>query len=215
MNTVLRIAVPALIAGAALLAACASGSGSGAGNLVWKEGSAPATSPGPAPEHRSSGGSGKTVTVPQDVLDELEAFFGKPQFLLAQRIEVDASRIPFRAAMVPVSDPNYVAEAEVVSQELKATGFLLRSRSPTPMVERDYPRVRVYHGLDLAAAREIQARAYSVVEESRPIFLRAVGMGDAVYRDETTGRELRQDVIVLEAEVVSGPAGYEFRQRIR
>lgn len=213
MNAASRLLAGTLLLALLIAAGCAGGSGSS--NLVWHDAGgledAP-QGPGPGSGPREPG---KTVTVPQDVLDEMDAFFSRPQFLLAERIEIDASRIPFRAATVPVCDHSYVSEVEVAAPDLKATGFLLRSLSPAPMVDRDFPRVRIYQGLDLVAAREIQARIYSRVQERRPIFLRVVAIGDAVYRDETTGRELRQEAITLSADVVEAAGGYEFRQAVR
>jgi hypothetical protein len=169
-------------------------------SLVWKEGTKeqPATGAAPAVRPASSSSSaseGRVLTIPEDVMKEIMAFVNREQFILADRIDVDASRIPFKVAMVRLADIRYVEEIESASVSEKIQAVTLRSRVKRPAVEKDFPRLRIGDGIDLVAGREIQARTYTKIDEKRPIFLNIVARGHAVYQDVASGRRLEQDVI--------------------
>jgi hypothetical protein len=192
----------------------------GAENLVMRGGPPPGV-PGnaaPASEEREErvepAAAGDVVAVPDAVVRELMAFVNRRHFLLADRIEVDASRIPFQAAMVPVADPSYVDSVELGNEDAKAVGLLIRSRSVVPMVERDFPRLRCGDGMDLVAVREIAVRTWNEVRNDRPVFITIRGVGHAVYRDEASGRQIRKDAISLVAEAVPGRGGLELRTSV-
>ncbi|MCU0724807.1 MAG: hypothetical protein MUE73_03300 [Planctomycetes bacterium] len=182
----------------------------GAESLTWR-----ASTPPPASPAREETGPGETVHVPDAVLRELIGFVNRPQFLIADRIEVDASRIPFQAAMVPVADPGYVETVELSAAKINAVGILIRSLNPVPMVDRDFPRLRVGDGTDLVAVKEITVRTYNEVDGARPLFIAVRGLGHAIYRDESSGRELRRDSVTLTAEAVPGPGGLSLRTSIK
>ena len=157
----------------------------------------------------------RVVQVPESVVAELMTFVNSPKVLMADRIEIDASRIPFQMAMVPLADPGYVDKVQMGSRGANATGILLRTKNPVPQMERDFPRLRVGDGIDILATREIQARTYNAVDENRPMFIQVQGIGNASYRDPKTGQRLERDAITLIAEVVPGPGGLVFRQRVQ
>lgn len=149
----------------------------------------------------------KIVRVPQRVLDELLAFINRPQVLLANRIVVDATRIPFKPTIIPIADPAYVETTETGSPTGNDHVIEMRSRQAVPMVERDRPRVRVGEGIDLLADALIQVRYHRRVSQQRPVYLRMRALGNAVYRDEETGRRLEKDAITFVVELVPGPDG--------
>ncbi|MHC4859169.1 MAG: hypothetical protein ACYTDY_03655 [Planctomycetota bacterium] len=210
MNATKHLAAATLLA-AALLACCASPDGNGR-KLVWNGGE---SDPPPADNSRKKGPEGdRIVKIPEAVMDQVRGFVNRPQIFIADRIEVDASRIPFQVAMVPLADPEYVQTIELAAPRLKATGFLLRCLVDQPMVERDYARLRVGDGIDLVASREIQLRTYSEVDPKRPAFLRIRALGHAVYKDEEEGRRLERDAITLDAAVISVSEGMKFRKRV-
>jgi len=159
---------------------------------------------------------GDTIKLPPEVMQELISFVNRKHFLIADRIEVDASRVPFHSSMVPVNDDRYVEtlEMEVGSSEENAVGMLIRSRSKRPLVERDRPRLRIGDGLELVAGREIRIRTYSMIDRKRPVFIRIQGVGHAVYRDEQTGERIEKDAIAIRAEVVEGKDGPQFRTQV-
>ena len=168
----------------------------------------------PAPQTREDRDPGETVKLPPEVMKELIGFVNRKHFLLADRIEIDASRVPFQSAMVPVNDKRYVESVEMGNVSENAVGMLFRARSKRPLIERDYPRIRVGDGMDLVAVREMEVRTYNGIDRNRPVFLRIQGIGHAVYKDETTGKRIEKDAIAIRAEVVKGKNGMEFRSKI-
>jgi len=162
----------------------------------------------------SRGDPGETVSLPHDVLKAIEEFVNRSHFLIADRIEVDATRIPFQAEMVLVNDNRYVETVELGNVRQKAMGFLLRARSQRPLLERERPRIRFGDGMELVAMREIQVRTYNAVDPERPVYIRIQGVGHAVYRDEESGRRIEKDAIAIRGEVVPGRDGLVFRQVI-
>jgi hypothetical protein len=167
-----------------------------------------------APPPKKERDPGETVKLPPEVMKELIGFVNRKHFLLADLIEVDASRVPFQSAMVPVNDDRYVESVEMGNVEENAVGMLLRSRTKRPMVSRDRPTLQVGDGLMLVAATEIMVRTYNKVDRKRPVFLLIQGIGHAVYRDEATGKRTEKDAIAIRAEVITGKDGYEFRSKI-
>ena len=157
----------------------------------------------------------RVVRISEKTLGELMAIINRPQCMIADRIEVEASQIPFKPAFVPVADPAYVESVQTKGPEGKPNGLLMRSRMEDQMVERDCPRLRVGDGIDLIASREIRVRYHSKVEKSRPVFLRIVALGRAVHRDVETGKRIEGDAITLFADLVEGPDGLVLRHRIR
>ena len=79
-------------------------------------------------------------------------------------------------------------------------GMLLTARTGRAKIEQEFPHVRV-SGFDIAAAQELQFRTWARVRESHPVFIRIVAVGNAVYKDEVTGRRIARDRIVIEAGV--------------
>jgi hypothetical protein len=168
------------------------------------------------PSRNDTSGRGKdeTIKLPPEIMEELIQFVNRKHFLLADRIEVDASRVPFQSAMVPVNDARYVETIEMANTRENARGMLIRSRSQRPLVERDFPRVRIGDGMQLVSTKEIRVRTYNDIEKRRPVFLRIQGIGHAVYRDETTGRRIEKDAIAIRAEVVAGSDGLKFSSKV-
>jgi hypothetical protein len=190
------------LAGLTVVLACASN-----GNGVENGGGGGAG----AGETPGGGGGEDVVTLPDAALRELKAFLARPQILLADRVEVDASRIPFQAEMVPMNDPAYVESVEMGAPAAKAIGLLMRTRAAAPMVERDFPRLQLGDGTILLATREIAVRTWVEVNEAEPAFLRVRGIGNAVYRDDASGRQIRKDVVALRATITRSGSGYVFR----
>jgi len=160
----------------------------------------------------------KIVSIPEEQMREIMAFVNKEQFLLADRVEIDASRVPFQVAMVTVADPGYVEKVELVSQRDMTSNIILRARSAKPFVERDFPRVRVGDGIDLVAGREIRMRTHSRVDRSRPVFLHVRGTGHAVYKDRETGQRLEKETgtILVAIELVeTSPGKYRLSKVVR
>jgi hypothetical protein len=205
------ILVAAVLLAVAFLDACAS-SEKNDQNLVWK-GNRP-ESPADRDSDRKSSGGTRVVTIPKDVMDQVMGFVNRPQCMIADRIEVDASRIPFQVAMVSLADPDYVQTVQLAAPKLKATGLLLRTLTEQPMVERDFARLRLGDGIDLVAGKEIQARTFSEVDPKRPAFLRIRGLGHAVYRDDENGTRLERDAITVEALVVTEKDTMVFKKRV-
>jgi len=160
-------------------------------------------------------GKDEKIKLPPEVMDKIIAFVNQKHFLLADRVEIDISRVPFQSAMIPVNDARYVETVEMANTYENATGMLIRARSKRPRLERDFARVRIGDGLELVSGKEIRVRTYSDIDKKRPVFLKIQGIGHAVYRDETNGRRIEKDAIVLSAEVVDGPEGFTFRSKIR
>ncbi len=198
---VLRVLAAALLAASLACATDGGGGGSAGGG---------GTAGGGAPGGASEG----VVVLPEDVLGELEAFLARPQHLLADRVEVDASRIPFQAEMVPMIDPAYVESVEMAAPRAKAIGLLLRTRAASPMVERDFPRLQVGDGTVLLGTREIAVRTWLEVDEAEPVFLRVKGTGHAVYRDDASGRRITQEVVALRASIRRSGSGYVFTSSV-
>ncbi len=197
-----------------LLTACASERGRT--RLTWRDEPGPAGSadaPGEPRPASSSRGEGGVVRIPEEVMRDLMAFVNTQKVLIADRIEVDASRIPFQMALVPVFDPDYVQRVEVAVPGVNAKGLLLRTRARVPSVERDFPRLRLGDGIDLVATREIRTRTYSEVDRTRPVFLKIQARGHVVYRDES-GRRIERDSLVLEASAVLRGETMVFRRSI-
>lgn len=166
------------------------------------------------PEPQEKSDPGEMVSIPPEVMKELIAFVNRKHFVVADRIEVDASRVPFQSAMVPVNDQRYVQTVEMGNVAKNAVGMLIRSKAKHPLVERDFPKLRVGDGMDLVANREIHVRTYNEVNRDRPVFIRIQGIGHAVYRDEASGKRIEKDAIAIRAEVVRGKNGLEFRSKI-
>ena len=141
-------------------------------------------------------------------------FVNRPQFIVADRIEVEATRIPFQMAMIPLADPDFVETVDLTTPLSKVANFKLRSRVKRPLVDRDYARLRVGDGIDLAAGREIDVKTFMNKDAKRPAFLRVRAIGHAVYHDAESGRRMEQDAITLELLVVDAAEGMEFRHRI-
>jgi hypothetical protein len=161
-----------------------------------------------------SNGKDEKIKLPPEIMKQLIAFVNRTQLLLADRIEVDVSRVPFQSAMIPVNDVRFVETVEMANTYENATGMLIRARSKRPLVERDFPRLRIGDGLELVANREIRVRTYSDIDRKRPVYLKIQGVGHAVYRDETTGKRIEKDAIAIRAEVVEGPDGLIFRSKV-
>lgn len=160
----------------------------------------------------------KIISIPEEQMREIMAFVNKEQFLIADRVEIDASRVPFQVAMVTVVDPGYVEKVELVSQRDMTSNIILRARSAKPFVERDFPRVRVGDGIDLVAGREIRMRTHSRVDRARPVFLHVRGTGHAVYKDGTTGQRLEKETgtILVAIELVeTSPGKYRLTKVVR
>jgi hypothetical protein len=172
---------------------------------------------GAASEPREAAPTGHkgVVTVPNDVLEELMDFVNRERVLIADRIEVDASRIPFQVAMVPMGNEKYVDTVELAVPEKRVSGILMRPKGERrAMVVSEFPRVRMGDGMELIAGLEIQVRLYTEVDPARPMFIRIQGVGNASYRDSKTGERVRRDSVILTAEVVDTPSGPEYRQRV-
>ncbi|MEN8150517.1 MAG: hypothetical protein ABFS86_11890 [Planctomycetota bacterium] len=193
-----------------LLASCVTETTVGGARASSRDEAPRDESPAPAKERDP----GDTVKLPPEVMKELIGFVNRKHFLLADHIEVDASRVPFQSAMVPVNDKRYVETVEMGNVAKNAVGILIRSKSKRPLVERDFPKLRVGDGLDLVANREIKVRTYNDIDRNRPVFLQIRGVGHAVYRDEATGKRIEKDAIAIRAEVVKGRNGMEFRSKI-
>jgi hypothetical protein len=155
------------------------------------------------------------VDIPQATLEDVIQVINRPQCLLADRIEVEATRIPFKPALVPVADPNFVETADVKDATGEANGFVMRSMVEEAWVERDCPRLRIGDGIDCMATREILVRYHTDVGQDRPVFLRIRAYGHAVYRDMDTGDRVERDALVLVAELVPGANGLILRHTIR
>jgi hypothetical protein len=199
----LLVLVLSLVSGA-----CASSDP--APRLTWKDGAdapSPQAEPDPAPRPRKPG---RTISIPKEVMDQVSSFVNTQRFLVADHIEMDASRVPFQMAIVPVSDPDYVERVDLAVPKTGASGVLLRTRVIPPLVERDFPRVRLGEGMELVATREIQVRTHRRVNEDRPVYIIIRARGHAVYQDEL-GHRMERDSITLRAEAVKTPRGLEFR----
>jgi hypothetical protein len=156
------------------------------------------------------------ISLPKEVMAQIIGFVNQKQWMMADKIEIDMSRIPFQASMVPVNDDNYVESVEVSNPKQRAVGMLMRTRAKVPSVERDFPRLRLGDGTDLVANREIQVRIFNRIEDrTRPVWIKIVGTGHASYRDDETGREIKGDSVTMRAEVIHGPKGPVFRESIR
>jgi len=195
-----------------LLAACVSETTTRrTGQFPWKE---PADEQEPAPAPPRTSGKG-VVELPQELLEKLMQFMNTQKFIVADRIEVDASRIPFQAAMVPVNDPAYVESVEISNPGHRVIGQLHRKREPTGTTPRDFPKLRIGDGIDLVASREIQVRSFLEVNENRPVFLRIRGIGHAVFQNPMTGERIERDAITMTAEVVRAAGGLRYRESVR
>lgn len=167
-----------------------------------------------APKAPPTGHKGM-ISVPNEVFDELKSFVDRERVILADRIEVDASRIPFQRFMVPMADGIYVEQIEVVATRERAAGMIIRPKGGRrAMVAREFPRLRLGNGTELVAGKEILVRLYTEVDPGRPMFVKITGVGNAVYREPQSGERLEQDSVQMVAEVVDGPAGPKFRQRV-
>jgi hypothetical protein len=211
-----RIGLIGLVAALALVACVSETQTRKTGNFAFKpppkEGTGQPAAAAPKPPPTGHKG---TISVPNEVLDELKAFVDRERVILADRIEVDASRIPFQRFMVPMADGIYVEQIEVVATRERAAGMIIRPKGGRrAMVAREFPRLRLGNGIELVAGKEILVRLYTEVEPGRPMFVKITGIGNAVYRDPETGERLSQDSVQMVAEVVDGPSGPKFRQRV-
>lgn len=190
--------------------------------LAWRDGastgresepgSASRVEPPPREDRRRE--SDEIVTIPSEVMAELMASVNRLQGIVAERIEVDASRIPFQMALVPIAHPDSVETVEVAAPELKATGIVMRALAEVPLVETDYCRLRVGDGMDLVAGREIVVRTYNEVDPRRPAFLVIRATGHAVHRDGESGARREGERITMALEIVRRDGRLVFRSSL-
>lgn len=192
-------------------------------SLVWRDGDpapAGATRADAPPESPQATRSrtpadGEVVSIPEEVMARLMKFVNGPKMVIGDRIEIDATRIPFQVAMVPLADPDLVEVTELSAPKLKAMGIVMRSRAELPVVEGDFCHLRLGDGVDIVGSREIVTRTYNEVDPDRPAFLTLKASGHAVYKDLRTGERREASTIVLRIEIVKENGRLVYRESIR
>ncbi len=168
-----------------------------------------------AEERPASSATATVITVPPEASEQLHAFVNRRATLIADRIEVDASRTGFLAASSIVITPDAVERTEEEDAARGITTITLRRRADVPMTENALPKVRFGDGLEFMAFDSVTVRYRAQQNAERPIWLIAVGTGQqAAYAvDGEPSRSLKGSVVTISGELFRDGAGYRFEEK--
>jgi hypothetical protein len=176
---------------------------------------APAPEP-PAAEERSD--PRNRVSIPADVAAQLDAWMADEATLIADVIEVDATRIPF-AAHVAIeasretdsAGKRLVERTETSDPATGAQVLTLKNRSGFTTTIETLPRMRLGGGRQFIATDTLVLRYVPSPGTDRPVTFSAVGKGRARLVGGTPPRRIVGDAITVAAEISRAAAGYAFR----
>jgi len=159
------------------------------------------------------------VSIPPAVAQQLEDWMARDATVIGDGVVIEATRIPF-AAQVGIESSRDVGEdgrrivekREFVDPATGATTVELTNRSGVQTVVDALPRMRLGGGRLFIATDKIVLRYVPASGMDRPVAISVVATGRARLVEATPARRLAGGAIELRADIVRGPAGYEFRQ---
>ncbi len=149
----------------------------------------------------------KTVVIPKSVVDEMEGFLASPRLLIGEIVEVDLSRNPFLSRSAFSLDESSVERTDAADEARGVVTIVLINVSGVKTLMNTLPQVH-FEGLKLVAIDRLVLRYWTRPRAERPIHLRAVARGKALFDDD--GVLAKGGRIAVDAEVVDRGAGFLF-----
>ena len=158
------------------------------------------------------------VVIPPEVMSQLEAWMAREVTLIADVIEIDATRLPFASQIATEATRETDSEGRRLVERKETIDFATRiatltltNRSGFKTTIETMPRIRLGGGRQFIATDHLVVRYVPIEGSSHPVSLTVVAKGKVRLVEASPERRVAGSTIVLRADVVTGPGGYEFR----
>ena len=179
--------------------------------------SSSARSPEPqrAPDRAPDAGR---VSISPEVNAQLTDWMGENVTVIADVIEIDATRVPFSSEIATQATRETDSAGRRIVERLEsadpATGvssLTLTNRSGFTTTIETLPRMNLGGGRQFIARDRLVIRYVPIEGVDRPVSLTATATGDARLIAVAPDRRVTGASIVLRAHIAKGAGGYEFR----